>query len=117
MNTQTTNPQNTVQNQSASQIKMSKQMRGVLMIFAANRFLKDSVLKYIDIPGESINWNQIFSATKGSNFMAAALFAYGIWTDELWKQSNPFEGALNLDREIQDACLRALALRWGIGHQ
>ncbi len=94
--------------------KISNQMRGVLTIFAANRFLKDSVLRFIDIQNESIDWKQIFSATKGSSYMAASIIAYGIWTDSLWQNSDPFEGAVNLDREIKEACLRALALRWGL---
>ena len=89
-------------------------MRGVLSIFASDRFLKDAVLKYVDIHSESIQWDQIFKVSFSSGHKAAVEIAYLIWTDEIPENANPFAAALTMDCETQEACLRALALRWGI---
>lgn len=97
-----------------SQLKFSVQMRAVLLIFEADSYLKKSILPFIDIHNESIRWDQIFKMSFGSGHRAAVTFAYSIWTDEIRENSNPFEAALSMSIGLQQACLKALALRWGL---
>lgn len=97
-----------------SQSKLSVQMRAVLLIFEADPYLKKSVFPFINIQNESIRWDQIFRMSFGSGHRAAVTFAYSIWTDEIRENSNPFEAALSMSVGLQQACLKALALRWGL---
>jgi hypothetical protein len=94
--------------------KLSTQIRAVLMIFTSSPALYEVVRPSIDLTTESIDWETIFKVTSSSCFRACAQWAYAIWTDRLPAKSNPFDGALKLEPEIQKCILRALSLRWGL---
>jgi hypothetical protein len=96
------------------QRKPSAQMRAVLMILEADSYLKKTVLPFVDVNRESINWEPIFKMPFGSGHKAAVTWAYAVWTDEVRMKSNPFDGALSLSPALQRAVLQALALRWGM---
>ena len=94
--------------------KLSRQMCAVLRIITAEQCLSDAAFKYIDIQNDSINWEPIFALELDSGCRAAIEFAYAAWTDQLKPNSQLFEGALNMSPELQKACLKAIAIRWGI---
>ncbi len=94
--------------------KPSTQMKAVLMILDADTYLKDNVLPFINLKTETISWEPILKMSFGSGHRAAVTFMYGLWTDELRPESNPFDAALSLNPNLQMAVLKALALRWGL---
>jgi len=94
--------------------KMSKQLRSVLKIIAADQFLSDAVLPHIDIARESINWDAILKIDLGTGNRGAILFSHAIWTDETLENSSLFECAHSMSPAQQKACLEALAVRWGL---
>lgn len=97
-----------------SQTKLSCQMRAVLLIVEADPYFKNAVLPFIDLERESIGWNRIFKIPFGSGHKAAAHWMFSVWTDEVGPKANPFDAALSMSVDLQMACLKALALRWGI---
>lgn len=97
-----------------SQRKFSTQMRAVLLIFGADKFLMESVAPFINFDTETIYWDQINKIPFGSGHRAATAWAYGLWTDEPRPKSNVFGAALSMSPGLQAAVLQALALRWGL---
>ena len=105
---------NTAPTQALPQRKLSIQMCALLLIFTADPRLMKSVEPFIDLKNEAYDWEQIRKIPMGSGHLAAVSLAFGIWTDRVLEDSNPFELALNMDRPLQRACLQALSLRWGL---
>jgi len=96
------------------QTKLSTQMRAVLMIFNADPYLSECALPFVDTERDSICWDPLFKMGFGSGHKAAVVFAYSVWTDEIKENCNPFDAALSMSQDLQAACLKALALRWGL---
>lgn len=94
--------------------KYSTQMKCVLLILEADKYLKDSVLPFIDLKAESINWDPILKMPFGSGHRAAVTWMYGLWVDKLPSRRDPFESAFSMSPRLQVAALKALALRWGL---
>ncbi|MCM2282838.1 MAG: hypothetical protein NDI61_13440 [Bdellovibrionaceae bacterium] len=97
-----------------SERKLSTQMRAVLLIFGADKFLMESVAPFINFDTETISWDQINKIPFGSGHRAATAWAYGVWTDQPRPKSNVFDAALSMSPGLQAAVLQALALRWGL---
>ena len=93
----------------------SLQMRAVLTVIAADRDLIRVSLAHIDRSNEAINWDNIFKQHLSSGQRGALLIAYALWTDEVKRGFALFDLALNMEVDLKCACLRALALRWGVG--
>ena len=94
--------------------KFSTQMRAVLLIFGADKFLMESVTPFINFDTETIHWDQICKVPFGAGHRAAVTWAYGVWTDEPRPRSNCFDAALSMSPSLQAGVLKALVLRWGL---
>ena len=99
---------------SKPQRKLSTQMQAVLLILNADPNLMERVRSFINVESETISWDPLLKMGLGSGHRAAITWAYGVWTDELRPESNPFDAALSLDPKLQVAVLKALGLRWGL---
>ena len=98
----------------APERSLSTQMRAVLLIFGADRFLLEAVKPFIDYREENIFWDHIWKIPLCRRHKAAVLFAYAVWRDETRPKSNLFDAALSMNLSLKRACLDALALRWGL---
>jgi len=98
-------------NQSAN---LPRELRAVLRIFTANEELKAKALPYVDTRRQSIDWPGIWSNDFGGGHSAAIVFAQAIWCDRVETKSDPFDRAFSMDRDLQIACIEALAIRWGL---
>jgi hypothetical protein len=95
-------------------LKISAQMRAVLLIFSADPALLDQVMPHIDLANESIYWEQIFQTPLSSGHRSAANWAYSVWRDELRPKADYFDGALMMSSSLKAAVIKALGLRWGL---
>ena len=95
----------------------SNEMRAVLKIVQADRFLEELVMPHIDVGNDSIDWDRIFKNHFCSGHRAAISFAYSVWTDQIRPRANPIEAAYSMDDTLKVACLRALAIRWGVAER
>lgn len=100
--------------QTAPTKKLSTQMCALLFILSADPNLMAAVEPCVDLKTESIDWPEIRKRCASPGHLAAVSLAYAIWTDQIMEGCNPFELALNMDANLQRACLQALSLRWGL---
>ena len=92
----------------------STQMRAVLHIISADSSLESVVMPHIDLNEESIDWKPIFKLPLSTGHMTAALVAYSMWTDRVRTKTNFLATATSMDQTLQQACLEAIAMRWGL---
>lgn len=103
MNTQQTNA-----------ITLPRELRAVLHIFNYDEELRRKALPHVNIEGQSIDWSAIWRNDFGGGHSAAVVFAQALWCDRVETKADPFDRAFAMDRELQFACLEALAIRWGL---
>lgn len=101
-------------NQVNQSTNLPRELRAVLRIFTAAEELKAKVLPYVDTRQQSIDWPGIWSNDFGGGHSAAIVFAQAIWCDRVETKSDPFDRAFFMDRDLQTACIEALAIRWGL---
>lgn len=95
--------------------KMSRALRAVLHIFAADAELRAKALPWVNIERERIEWEKIWAnGYFGGGHSAAVVWAQAIWCDCVETKSDPFDRAFAMGTPLQVACLEALAIRWGL---
>lgn len=107
---------NTELNQNEQKRNVSQQMHAVLTILNSNEEFLSRVQSHINLENESIDWDQIFKQSWSSGQRGVLAWAYNLWRDEYQKGINSFASALDMDRVSQSAVIRALTIRWGLGH-
>jgi hypothetical protein len=95
--------------------KQSMQLRAVLNLISVDPELVRVALKFIDIPNESILWEEMLNQDLTREHRIALEWAKLIWTDRLPASSAKFyDDTLDLERALKSSILRALSMRWGI---
>jgi hypothetical protein len=92
----------------------STQMRAVLHIISADSSLEAVAMPYIDLNEETIDWKPIFKLPLSTGHHTAALVAYSMWTDRVRGKTNLFASAPSMDQTLKQACLEAIAMKWGL---
>lgn len=100
--------------QSTQATKLPRELRAVLKIFNYDDELRRKALPHVNIDRQSINWPAIWGNDFSGGHSAAVVFAQALWCDRVETKADPFDRAFAMDRELQFACLEALAIRWGL---
>ncbi len=93
---------------------LPRELRAVITILASDPELVRKALPSVDIDRREINWDEIYSNDFGGGHSAALSFAKAIWCDKVSTEADPFDRAFAMDPKLQNAVLRALAIRWGL---
>lgn len=93
--------------------KLPAELRAILQIFRHDGELQTKALLHVDIKRQSVNWDRIWKNDFGGAHAAAIIWAQAIWCDQIQTHSDPFDRAFAMSPGLQQAVLRALAIRWG----
>jgi hypothetical protein len=91
-----------------------RELRAVLRIFTADDELKRKTFPHVNLNRTSIDWPAIWSSDFGGGHAAVLTFAQAIWCDQVVTKADPFDRAFAMDNKLKQACLEALAIRWGL---
>ena len=100
-----------------SQIAMSQQMKAVMTIISACDDMNRYASPHIDLRLDKIDWDPIFKVRWTTSQKTALGWAFALWRDEPRPRFNVFESSSAIDRELQNAILHALMIRWGFGRK
>ena len=95
---------------------MPPELSAVLVILNADNELKTKALPFVNVEKQEIDWNGIFGNAFGSGHRAACVWAKSLWTDQAPAKVDAFDRAFSMSPGLRAAVIRALMIRWGLGH-
>src|ERR1700692_3364920 len=91
-------------------LTLPRELRAILRIMTVDDQLKVKALPHVNVERQSVNWTGIWQNDFGGGHSAALLFAQALWFDRVETKADPFDRAFAMDRDLQIACIEALAI-------